>query len=117
MVFLQQSFSKMQIFVNCAGSRLVDVTADTTVEDVYTMVAEREGLCPSQVYLVNQGRVLESGTLLENGVNHLSIVNASVRLAGGKVHGSLARAGKVKGQTPKVEKSTDKKKKTTGKRL
>ncbi len=31
----------------------------------------------------------------------------------GKVHGSLARAGKVKSQTPKVEK-TDKKKKARG---
>lgn len=33
-------------------------------------------------------------------------------LLGGKVHGSLARAGKVKGQTPKVEKQEKKKKKT-----
>jgi small subunit ribosomal protein S30e len=31
----------------------------------------------------------------------------------GKVHGSLARAGKVKGQTPKVEK-TEKKKQARG---
>jgi ribosomal protein S30 len=31
----------------------------------------------------------------------------------GKVHGSLARAGKVRGQTPKVAKQ-DKKKKPTG---
>eukprot|EP00310_Coccolithus_braarudii_P017318 CAMPEP_0183343224 /NCGR_PEP_ID=MMETSP0164_2-20130417/9185_1 /TAXON_ID=221442 /ORGANISM="Coccolithus pelagicus ssp braarudi, Strain PLY182g" /LENGTH=62 /DNA_ID=CAMNT_0025513995 /DNA_START=112 /DNA_END=300 /DNA_ORIENTATION=- len=31
----------------------------------------------------------------------------------GKVHGSLARAGKVKGQTPKVEKQ-DKKKRVKG---
>ncbi|TPX69082.1 hypothetical protein SpCBS45565_g02744 [Spizellomyces sp. 'palustris'] len=30
----------------------------------------------------------------------------------GKVHGSLARAGKVKGQCPKVEKQEKKKKKT-----
>ena len=30
----------------------------------------------------------------------------------GKVHGSLARAGKVKGQTPKVEKQPKKKSKT-----
>lgn len=30
----------------------------------------------------------------------------------GKVHGSLARAGKVKHQTPKVEKQEKKKKKT-----
>ena len=28
---------------------------------------------------------------------------------GGKVHGSLARAGKVKGQTPKVEKQEKRK--------
>ena len=33
--------------------------------------------------------------------------------SGGKVHGSLARAGKVKGQTPKVQKQ-DKKKLPTG---
>lgn len=29
-------------------------------------------------------------------------IDVSVPLRGGKVHGSLARAGKVKGQTPKV---------------
>lgn len=33
---------------------------------------------------------------------------------GGKVHGSLARAGKVKGQTPKVNKQEGKKKALTG---
>ncbi|KAI8873050.1 ribosomal protein S30 [Ramicandelaber brevisporus] len=31
-----------------------------------------------------------------------------------KVHGSLARAGKVKNQTPKVQKDTEKKKKPRG---
>lgn len=38
-----------------------------------------------------------------------SIALASSRRGGGKVHGSLARAGKVKGQTPKVEKQETKK--------
>ena len=33
-------------------------------------------------------------------------------LLGGKVHGSLARAGKVKGQTPKVDAEEKKKAKT-----
>uniref|UniRef100_A0A8V5GPH3 40S ribosomal protein S30 n=1 Tax=Melopsittacus undulatus TaxID=13146 RepID=A0A8V5GPH3_MELUD len=33
-------------------------------------------------------------------------------LLGWKVHGSLARAGKVRGQTPKVAKQEKKKKKT-----
>jgi hypothetical protein len=32
-------------------------------------------------------------------------IDVSVSLRGGKVHGSLARAGKVKGQTPKVRES------------
>ena len=32
----------------------------------------------------------------------------------GKVHGSLARAGKVKGQTPKVAKQTGKKRPKVG---
>uniref|UniRef100_A0A672K2E2 Ubiquitin-like protein FUBI n=1 Tax=Sinocyclocheilus grahami TaxID=75366 RepID=A0A672K2E2_SINGR len=33
-------------------------------------------------------------------------------MCGSKVHGSLARAGKVRGQTPKVDKQEKKKKKT-----
>lgn len=41
-------------------------------------------------------------------------VDLDIGLIGGKVHGSLARAGKVKGQTPKVDKAEDKKKKMTG---
>ena len=41
-------------------------------------------------------------------------IDLDIGLIGGKVHGSLARAGKVKGQTPKVDKAEDKKKKMTG---
>ena len=36
------------------------------------------------------------------GLTAGSTLDATVKLFGGKVHGSLARAGKVKGQTPKV---------------
>merc|ERR1739842_234512 len=39
-------------------------------------------------------------------------IDVNVCLLGGKVHGSLSRAGKVKGQTPKVEKKEKKKAKT-----
>ena len=38
-------------------------------------------------------------------------------LFAGKVHGSLARAGKVRGQTPKVAKNTDKKKLPKGRAM
>lgn len=52
----------------------------------------------------------------ETLVSELSSIelDLSVPLLGGKVHGSLARAGKVKGQTPKVEKQERKRKKLTG---
>merc|ERR1711981_646417 len=46
-------------------------------------------------------------------LNEESTVTICGKLLGGKVHGSLARAGKVKGQTPKVDKE-DKRKKKTG---
>merc|ERR1712185_525108 len=36
-------------------------------------------------------------------------VDVTIPLKGGKVHGSLARAGKVRGQTPKVEAGEKKK--------
>merc|ERR1712156_1043473 len=39
-------------------------------------------------------------------------IDLTIPLKGGKVHGSLARAGKVRGQTPKVEAGEKKKKKT-----
>merc|ERR1712029_1108025 len=39
-------------------------------------------------------------------------VDVTVPLLGGKVHGSLARAGKVKGRTPKVDAEEKKKAKT-----
>lgn len=56
------------------------------------------------------------GKILSNDfeVSCLSSVelDLTVPMLGGKVHGSLARAGKVKGQTPKVEKQEKKKKKT-----
>lgn len=35
------------------------------------------------------------------------VLEMTVPLVGGKVHGSLARAGKVKGQTPKVNINDD----------
>lgn len=47
--------------------------------------------------------------------NAEATLNLALRLrGGGKVHGSLARAGKVKGQTPKVPKQEGKKKALTG---
>lgn len=43
-----------------------------------------------------------------------STLHLVLRLRGGKVHGSLARAGKVRNQTPKVEKKQEGKKMVKG---
>merc|ERR1712043_7662 len=51
-------------------------------------------------------------TLSEDEINEASTLFLGERLLGGKVHGSLARAGKVKGQTPKVDAQEKKKPKT-----
>uniref|UniRef100_A0A671RKF9 FAU ubiquitin like and ribosomal protein S30 fusion b n=1 Tax=Sinocyclocheilus anshuiensis TaxID=1608454 RepID=A0A671RKF9_9TELE len=45
-------------------------------------------------------------------IKEFNTLEVTSRLLGGKVHGSLARAGKVRGQTPKVDKQEKKKKKT-----
>ena len=59
------------------------------------------------------GQTLEDDALIHSsGISNLSTLNVLGRVLGGKVHGSLARAGKVKGQTPKVEAQEKKKKKT-----
>lgn len=69
-----------------------------------------ENLNADDFHLSCEGRVLASNDSLDTLSNfELDLI---VPLLGGKVHGSLARAGKVKGQTPKVEKAEKKKKKT-----
>merc|ERR1711915_18562 len=79
-----------------------------TVSSLKQKVALNESACFSFA-----GQLLNNeSTLAEAGVCELSTLDVVVELQGGKVHGSLARAGKVKGQTPKVEAGEKKKKKT-----
>merc|ERR1712006_21283 len=66
------------------------------------------------IALSYQGQCLDDvNNLADYGVQELASLELTVPLLGGKVHGSLARAGKVRGQTPKVAKQ-DKRKKKTG---
>ncbi|XP_077123313.1 ubiquitin-like FUBI-ribosomal protein eS30 fusion protein isoform X1 [Ranitomeya variabilis] len=103
----------MQIFITSQTVHTLDVSTQDTVLDIKSRVAELEGLLGSDLVLSCAGISLEDQAILSDcGVQDQCTLNVSGRLLGGKVHGSLARAGKVRGQTPKVAKQEKKKKKT-----
>ena len=94
----------MQIFVSGAKTDLYNVSPSITVSDLKELIEIRSGVSYDNQVLTYAGRPLaDEHTLAEGDLKECATVNLCERLLGGKVHGSLARAGKVKGQTPKVD--------------
>ena len=87
------------------GKSAFAVESTTLVEDVKSMIQEQEGIATEAQRLVFAGKQLaDSCTLAECNVQEESTLSLALRIVGGgKVHGSLTRAGKVRNQTPKVE--------------
>merc|ERR1712111_293078 len=105
----------MQLFVRgYLGVHTVDVTGFESVESLRNHVCQLEGIdeVENQILNLNGSPLIEEEHLTACGLSELATIEMTSRLLGGKVHGSLARAGKVKGQTTKVEKQEKKKKKT-----
>lgn len=103
----------MQLFVRGEKLHTFDVTGGESVSDLKNEIAFAEGIPADDQVVFYAGKPLNDDlSLLECGLDNLATLEVGLRLLGGKVHGSLARAGKVKGQTPKVEKQEKKKKKT-----
>mmetsp|Transcript_46622 Transcript_46622/g.76866 ORF Transcript_46622/g.76866 Transcript_46622/m.76866 type:complete len:135 (-) Transcript_46622:94-498(-) len=103
----------MQLFVRGENLHTFNVTGGESVLALKNEIAFAEGIPADEQVLFYAGKPLEDGmSLLDCGVADLSTLEVGLRLLGGKVHGSLARAGKVKGQTPKVDKQEKKKKRT-----
>ncbi|EDV42451.1 uncharacterized protein Dana_GF17995 [Drosophila ananassae] len=101
----------MQLFVRGLETiQALEVSQDATIAGVKNQFAELHGFNSEEFSLACEGTTLAN----ETPVTALSSfeLDINIPMLGGKVHGSLARAGKVKGQTPKVEKQEKKKKKT-----
>lgn len=107
------SVINMQLFVRAQELHTLEVTGQETVAQIKAHVASLEGIAPEDQVVLLAGTPLEDeATLGQCGVEALTTLEVAGRMLGGKVHGSLARAGKVRGQTPKVAKQEKKKKKT-----
>jgi small subunit ribosomal protein S30e len=100
----------MQLIVNGSQTHVLQVAPEANVAQLRAQLSMLEGVDCEQLNLFC------SGSPLEDEVNVAALENLTIDLTvpllGGKVHGSLARAGKVRGQTPKVEAGEKKKKKT-----
>jgi len=99
----------MQLFVRGQAPHVVDVRGEETVGELRAQLCALEGVAAEQARL-SVGGVALADDVLVNSIQ--AEIELDVGLLGGKVHGSLARAGKVKGQTPKVEAQEKRKKKT-----
>ncbi|MBN3319676.1 UBIM protein, partial [Atractosteus spatula] len=103
----------MQLFVRAQSLHTLEVTGQETVAQIKAHIEALEGVaCEDQVLLVGGSPLQDEALIGQCGVEEFSTLEVTARLLGGKVHGSLARAGKVRGQTPKVDKQEKKKKKT-----
>ncbi|NP_001155487.1 ribosomal protein S30-like isoform X1 [Acyrthosiphon pisum] len=102
----------MQLFVRGQNVHALECQGFENILQIKSKLAALEDVEENLISLYDQGHPLNDDQIVGELINFN--IDFIVPLLGGKVHGSLARAGKVKGQTPKVEKVEKKKKKKTG---
>ncbi|XP_017772074.1 PREDICTED: ubiquitin-like protein FUBI [Nicrophorus vespilloides] len=99
----------MQLLFRGQSTHVLECQGTETIAQIKAQIAGLEQLQASDISLYAQGTPVADDSLVSAFETEIEL---TVGLLGGKVHGSLARAGKVKGQTPKVDKQEKKKKKT-----
>ncbi|XP_008215923.1 uncharacterized protein LOC100115833 [Nasonia vitripennis] len=97
----------MQLHIRGQETHVIECQDDETVAQIKARLAAFQDV---EFHLYCSGTPLSDDVLVSELTSNT--LDLTVPLLGGKVHGSLARAGKVKGQTPKVEKQEKSKKKT-----
>ncbi|XP_066156654.1 ubiquitin-like FUBI-ribosomal protein eS30 fusion protein [Euwallacea fornicatus] len=109
----------MQLVFRGLSTHVLECLGNESIGQIKERIAALEGLNSALEGSETHARNISlyvSGSPISDTVNVSELegndIELTVGLPGGKVHGSLARAGKVKGQTPKVEKQEKKKKKT-----
>ncbi|KAI4458185.1 40s ribosomal protein s30/ubiquitin-like protein fubi [Holotrichia oblita] len=100
----------MQLHIRGQKTHVLDCQGTESIGQLKDKIAALELLQGCEINLYAAGCPVSDDTLVSEFES--TDLELSVGLLGGKVHGSLARAGKVKGQTPKVDKQEKKKKKT-----
>ncbi|XP_047473137.1 FAU ubiquitin-like and ribosomal protein S30 [Penaeus chinensis] len=101
----------MIIYVRSKTTHVVENAEEHTVGDVRFCLCQAEELPLEEVRLYAAGALLDDDSFPLADLS-VDTIEVNVALKGGKVHGSLSRAGKVKSQTPVVEKKEKKKAKT-----
>ncbi|XP_048853923.1 FAU ubiquitin like and ribosomal protein S30 fusion b [Brienomyrus brachyistius] len=103
----------MQLFVQSQSLHTLEVSDNQTVAHIKAQIEALEGVaCADQVVSLGGAPLRDDDLIGQVVLEEFSTLEVTLRLLGGKVHGSLARAGKVRGQTPKVDKQEKKKKRT-----
>ncbi|KAG7210243.1 hypothetical protein KM043_011791 [Ampulex compressa] len=100
----------MQLHIRGQHTAVIESHQDETIQQIKERLAHLEGIENAEFNLYCKGALLADD--IRTGDLTSDVLELTVPLPGGKVHGSLARAGKVKAQTPKVEKQEKSKKKT-----
>ncbi|NP_001037281.1 ribosomal protein S30 [Bombyx mori] len=100
----------MQLHIRGQSTHVLDVNGQESIGQIKERIRTLAAVGDEDLTLSLCGAPLDDSCLVSELSS--SELDLTVPLLGGKVHGYLARAGKVKGQTPKVEKQQKKKKKT-----
>ncbi|KAA3675475.1 small subunit ribosomal protein S30e [Paragonimus westermani] len=99
----------MCLLVRSFDTHVVDTNSCQTGADLKIFLAERDEFPLNGMQLYAGSSVIRDHDSLDSPPADCN-VGVLVPILGGKVHGSLARAGKVRVQTPKVEKQEKNKK-------